>query len=86
MKIWQKKDGSGSNDMVEKFTVGRDKEFDIMLAEYDVIGSIAHVKMLESVGLLSENDLILILRGLEEIKSDIRNGNFTIEDGPEDIH
>ncbi len=51
MKIWQKKDGSGSHDMVEKFTVGRDKEFDIMLAEYDVIGSIAHVKMLQSVGL-----------------------------------
>jgi argininosuccinate lyase len=86
MKIWQKKDGSGSNEMVEKFTVGRDKEFDIMLAEYDVIGSIAHVKMLQSVGLLSENDLTMILNGLEEIKSDIQNGKFTIEEGAEDIH
>ncbi|MFZ1558833.1 MAG: argininosuccinate lyase, partial [Saprospiraceae bacterium] len=86
MKIWQKKDGSGSHEMVEKFTVGRDKEFDIMLAEYDVIGSIAHVKMLQSVGLLSENDLTMILHGLKEIKTDIQNGNFTIEEGAEDIH
>ncbi len=86
MKIWQKKDGSGSHEMVEKFTVGRDKEFDIMLAEYDVIGSIAHVKMLQSVGLLCENDLTMILHGLEKIKTDIQNGNFTIEEGAEDIH
>jgi argininosuccinate lyase len=86
MKIWQKKDGSGSHDMVEKFTVGRDKEFDIILAEYDVIGSMAHVKMLQSVGLLSENELTMILRGLEEIKTDIQNGNFSIEEGAEDIH
>ena len=57
-----------------------------MLAEYDVIGSIAHVKMLQSVGLLSENDLTMILHGLKEIKTDIQNGNFTIEEGAEDIH
>jgi len=86
MKIWQKKDGSGSHELVEKFTVGRDKDFDIMLAEYDVVGSIAHVKMLQSVGLLSENDLKIILLGLEEIKTDIQHGHFKIEEGTEDIH
>ncbi len=86
MKIWQKKEGTGSHDMVEKFTVGRDKEFDIMLAEYDVMGSIAHVKMLNSCDLLSDDDLKIILVGLEEIKIEIQHGNFTIEEGAEDIH
>ncbi len=86
MKIWQKNEGSDSHHLVEKFTVGRDKEFDSMLAAYDVIGSIAHVKMLQSVGLLSENELEIILQGLQEIKTDIQNGRFTIEDGAEDVH
>jgi len=86
MKIWQKKEGTGSHDMVEKFTVGRDKEFDIMLAEYDVMGSIAHIKMLNSCDLLSDDDLKIILVGLEEIKIEIQHGNFTIEEGAEDIH
>ena len=86
MKIWQKKEGQAPDDMVDLFTVGRDKEFDILLAEYDVQGSVAHSKMLAKVGLLSDTELTDVLRGLEEILGEIRSGNFVIEDGAEDVH
>ena len=86
MKIWQKKDGQNPDDMVDRFTVGKDKEFDILLAEYDILGSIAHSKMLAKVGLLSDTELTDVLRGLEEILGEIRSGNFVIEDGAEDVH
>ena len=86
MKIWQKKDGQNPDDMVDRFTVGKDKEFDILLAEYDILGSIAHSKMLAKVGLLSEAELNEVTKGLEEILSDIRSGHFAIEDGAEDVH
>ena len=85
MKIWQKKDGQNPDDMVDRFTVGKDKEFDILLAEYDILGSIAHSKMLAKVGLLSDTELTDVLRGLEEILGEIRSGNFVIEDGAEDV-
>jgi argininosuccinate lyase len=86
MKIWQKKEGQAADDMVDLFTVGRDKEFDILLAEYDVEGSMAHSRMLAKVGLLTESELTKVLSGLEDILAEIKTGHFSIEDGAEDVH
>ncbi len=85
MKLWSKENTSTSA-MIEKFTVGRDPEFDILLAEYDVIGSIAHVKMLGSTGLLTEEEALMAVDGLESILKEIRDGIFSIEPGIEDVH
>ena len=84
-KLWSKSSTSTA-DLVETFTVGRDKEFDILLAEYDVLGSLAHTQMLESVGLLGKEDLTLIQQGLQQILADIRFGSFTIDKDVEDVH
>ncbi|WP_069660545.1 argininosuccinate lyase [Arcticibacter eurypsychrophilus] len=84
MKLWQKdKEVSGS---VEKFTVGKDRELDQFLAEADVLGSLAHTRMLESIGLLNKEDLDAVQKGLKVIYQDIQDGNFTIEEGVEDVH
>jgi argininosuccinate lyase len=85
MKLWEKK-GSDINAQIEKFTVGRDPEFDMVLAKYDVQGSIAHAKMLESVKMLSPDDAAEILKELENIETEITQGSFRIEKGVEDIH
>jgi argininosuccinate lyase len=85
MKLWEKK-GSDLNTQIEKFTVGRDPEFDMVLAKYDVRGSIAHVKMLASVKMLNPEDAAAILKELENIESEIEQGLFRIEEGVEDIH
>jgi argininosuccinate lyase len=85
MKLWEKK-GSDTNTQIEKFTVGRDPEFDMMLAIYDVQGSMAHAKMLESVNMLSTDEARSIQKELENIESDIKNGLFRIETGVEDVH
>lgn len=85
MKLWQK-DSSSVNDLIEKFTVGRDKEFDILLARYDVQGSIAHVKMLKEVGLMNAVDADAAVKGLEQILDEIEKGAFAIEEGMEDVH
>jgi argininosuccinate lyase len=85
MKLWEKK-GSDINTQIEKFTVGRDPEFDMILAKYDVQGSMAHAKMLESVHMLSTDEARSIQKELENIESDIKNGIFNIEPGVEDIH
>jgi len=85
MKLWQK-ESTQISELIEKFTVGRDKEFDIHLAKYDVMGSIAHVKMLQKVGLLSEAELPSILEGLNQILVSIENEKFELEEGVEDIH
>jgi argininosuccinate lyase len=85
MKLWEKK-GSNINTQIEKFTVGRDPEFDMILAKYDVQGSMAHAKMLESVNMLSTDEARSIQKELENIESDIKNGLFRIETGIEDIH
>lgn len=85
MKLWQK-DSSGANDLIEKFTVGRDKEFDILLARYDVQGSVAHVKMLKEVGLMNAGDADAAVKGLEVIYDEIEKGVFTIDEGMEDVH
>ncbi len=84
MKLWSK--GYDADKTVERFTVGRDRELDIRLAKHDVEGSIAHIRMLESIGLLNRNELNLLVAGLNEITEDICSGKFIIEDGVEDVH
>jgi argininosuccinate lyase len=86
MKIWQKKESDSSHSMVEKFTVGRDKEFDILLAKYDVQGSMAHVKMLHKIGVLTQDELTEVSDGLQEIADIIDSGQFAIEENIEDVH
>jgi len=84
-KLWSK-EATSTSRMVETFTVGRDKEFDVLLAEYDVLGSLAHTQMLESVGLLSREDREQIHRELNNILDVIREGKFSIEKDIEDVH
>jgi len=84
-KLWSKATTSTS-EQVEAFTVGRDKDFDVLLAEYDVLGSLAHTQMLESVGLLSKEDRDLVHQELNNILTVIREGNFVIEKDIEDVH
>jgi argininosuccinate lyase len=85
MKLWSKENTSTSQ-LIEEFTVGRDKEFDILLAEHDVIGSMAHVRMLGKVGLMEDAEVDLAIRVLESILETIRHGSFKIEEGVEDVH
>ena len=84
LKLWQK--DKTSLKEVEKFTVGNDRELDIYLAPFDVLGSLAHTKMLESVGLLSKDELVALEVALKEIYHQISKGNFTLDEGVEDIH
>ncbi len=83
-KLWQKT--TNVNELVESFTVGRDTEFDHQMAAFDVLGSLAHTQMLESIGLMSNDDLKLVQRELKAIYKDIEQGKFTIEPGVEDVH
>lgn len=84
MKLWQK--DKASLKEVEKFTVGNDRDLDIYLAPFDVLGSLAHTKMLESVGLLTKDELIVLEVALKEIYQQISKGNFQLDEGVEDIH
>ena len=83
-KLWDK--GFDTNALVESYTVGNDRELDLRLARYDVEGSLAHIRMLETIGLLTADELALLTRGLEEIAAEIEAGRFTIEPEVEDIH
>jgi argininosuccinate lyase len=83
-KLWQK--NSIPHQAVEAFTVGNDRQFDTMLAKYDVLGSLAHVQMLCSVGLLNELDTNAVTTALKDIYNTIENGSFTINESAEDIH
>lgn len=74
------------NQEIERFTIGRDREMDLYLAEHDVIGSMAHITMLESIGLLEKEELKQLLAELRNIHSIIRQGRFVIEEGVEDVH
>jgi argininosuccinate lyase len=85
MKLW-KKDSTNTSELIEKFTVGRDKEFDILLAKYDVEGSIAHVRMLGETGLMTEQETKTAVEGLAEILREIEDSKFIIGDGIEDVH
>ncbi|MFI3263331.1 MAG: argininosuccinate lyase [Rikenellaceae bacterium] len=83
-KLWQK--NIEVNKIVDLFTVGRDREMDMYLAKSDVLGSLAHTKMLNSVGLLSDEDLESVQNGLKDIYKEIEAGKFEIEEGVEDVH
>jgi len=85
MKLWQK-DSTVISEQVQQFTVGRDREFDLLLAKYDVQGSLAHVAMLAQAGLLPVDEYELLKKELEQILNDIENNNFSIREGVEDIH
>ena len=85
MKLWSKSNTT-TNEAAERFTVGRDRELDMLLAEYDVQGSLAHGEMLASIGLLTSEEWSDIQRELRKLYKDIETGNFTISSGVEDIH
>ena len=84
MKLWQKK--ISVSKRVEKFTIGRDRELDLLLAEHDVLGSMAHAKMLASAGLLKKNEQRKLHSELKSILNKIQAGRFIIENGVEDVH
>lgn len=84
MKLWEK--SIKVNKDVESYTIGRDRELDVYLAPYDVLGSMAHITMLESVGLLDKKELRLLLEELKVIYQLTIEGEFEIEDGIEDVH
>lgn len=84
MKLWSK--GFEPDEMIEQFTVGRDRELDLRLARFDVEGSMAHIRMLQSIGLLSAAELDTLLEALTDILAVIDRGEFVIEPGVEDVH
>ena len=84
MKLWDK--GFSIDKQIEKFTVGNDREIDMHIAKYDVQASLAHAIMLESIGIVTANELKDLKRGLQELASDIENGTFIIEASFEDVH
>ena len=84
MKLWDK--GTEINALIEAFTIGRDTEMDYFLAEFDVVGSLAHIQMLESIGLLTAKELKLLSDELRSIYQLIKTGKFIIEAGSEDVH
>ena len=83
-KLWDK--GFEPDEMIERFTVGDDRQLDMRLARYDVEGSMAHIRMLEHIGLLTADELKTLLAGLEQIRGEIEEGRFEIEEGTEDVH
>jgi argininosuccinate lyase len=84
MKLWQKE--TAVEQSVEKFTVGNDREMDLHLASFDVLGSLAHTQMLESIGLLTKSELSLIQKELKQLYKEIQADNFKIDEQVEDIH
>ena len=83
-KLWEK--SVQVNQEIERFTVGRDREMDIYLAKHDVLGSMAHITMLESIGLLQKEELAQLLAELKQIYALAERGEFFIEEGVEDVH
>ena len=84
MKLWDK--GFSTDKKIDIFTVGNDRELDLVLAKYDVIGSRAHARMLHKIGLLTQTEIEQVEKELEQILSSIQKGEFTIEDSFEDVH
>lgn len=84
MKLWDK--GISVNKAIEDFTVGKDRELDLYLAQYDILGSIAHITMLESVGLIGKDELPVLLVQLKKLYQKALQGNFKIDKGVEDVH
>ena len=85
MKLWQK-EGVTTADQIERFTVGRDREMDLHLAPFDVLGNLAHAYMLQTIGLLTTDELSVMRDELKIIYAQIETGQFVIEDGVEDVH
>ncbi len=83
-KLWEK--NVQVNEAIEKFTVGRDRELDVYLAKYDVLGSMAHITMLETIGLLTSAELRSLLDELKQIYAQAERDEFVIEEGVEDVH
>ncbi|MDR2885537.1 MAG: argininosuccinate lyase, partial [Rikenellaceae bacterium] len=83
-KLWSK--GTESDPAVERFTVGRDREMDARLARADVLGSLAHTRMLNSIGLLTDQDLDAVQKELKAIYRQAAGGQFSIAEGVEDVH
>lgn len=83
-KLWEK--SVQVNEEIDRFTVGKDRELDLYLAKHDVLGSMAHITMLESIGLLSADELQVLLAELKNIYASAERGEFVIEDGIEDVH
>src|SRR5690606_38201883 len=84
MKIWQK--NTDVNTFVDSFTVGNDRMLDLQLAAADILGSLAHTRMLHSIGLLDSSDLAAIQAGLRQLYEEVSAGTFSIDDGVEDVH
>jgi len=84
IKLWDK--GTSVNELIESFTVGKDRELDLHLAKYDVLCSMSHAKILQSINLLSASELTELQNELIAIYQVIENGNFQIEEGAEDVH
>ena len=82
--LWNK--GTSATERVENFTVGNDRQLDLRLAAYDIQGSKAHIQMLESIGLLSTEELKSLSAALDRIEATVRDGSFVLEDDVEDIH
>ena len=83
-KLWEK--NSSVNSEIERFTVGRDRELDLLLARYDILGSLAHSAMLQSIGMLTADEKENLHRELRDIYSTVEAGEFIIEEGIEDVH
>lgn len=83
-KLWEK--SVHVTEEIDRFTVGHDRELDLYLAKYDVLGSMAHVTMLHSIGLIADEELPVLLRELRAIYQVAESGDFVIEDGIEDVH
>ena len=83
-KLWTK--NVSMTKEIEKFTVGRDREMDLYLAKYDVLGSMAHITMLQSIDLLTADELKVLLKELKAIYQQAEKGEFVIEEGVEDVH
>jgi argininosuccinate lyase len=87
MKLWQKENSKKTNEIIENFTVGKDRELDVFLAPFDVLGSMAHGVMLEKIGLLNQQELADIVKECRAIYTEkISKGIFKIDDGIEDVH
>jgi argininosuccinate lyase len=84
MKLWEK--GSPVNKAIEEFTVGKDRELDLYLAPFDILGSMAHITMLESVGLIEKEELPVLLQELKKLYRIATDKKFVIDEGVEDVH
>ena len=84
MKLWQK-EGAISEE-IERFTVGRDRELDVLLAQHDITGTLAHITMLQSIGLLEADELVTLKKELRALHAEVLQGHFEIQPGVEDVH